>query len=81
MKFIEIAIFLAILFVLSYNPKSRTLEKFISPEKGCCDDPEYRAKNMTQCESSYYQNVQFATPSIGCPVQTPMVRDGAIIGR
>lgn len=81
MKLTTVFIFLAILFVISYDPKSGTLEKFIEPGKGCCDDPAYRAKNMTQCESKYYQGVQFGEPILGCPEQVPKVRDGAIFGR
>ncbi len=68
---------LAVLFVLTYDPRSRTLENVIEP---CCNNNEYRANNMTQCESGYYQGVQFGNTDYGCPTKSPKEHMGAIIG-
>lgn len=75
-------VILAIIFVLTYDPKSRTLDKFInSPEKkpSCCSTTEYRADNPVQCEPLYYQGLQFANTDLGCPTRRPSVNMGAIV--
>ena len=64
----------AIIFVLSYDPKSGTLEKFVEltrpqPEKKlCCGSNDYRSVNSDQCDSAYYQNLQFAGDTVACPI-------------
>lgn len=84
MKFHYILALLALLFVISYDPKSGTIEKFMNPGKpqsGCCDDPQYMADNKRQCQPVHFQGVTFANESYGCPIQTPQVNMGAVIGR
>ena len=75
---------LALIFIITYDPKSRTLEKFIQPEgesRPCCDNADYRALNHDQCESAYYTSLQFADPNYGCPAKHPKTELGAIIGK
>ena len=74
---LSILVLIAVLFVLTYDPRSRTLEKVIEP---CCNNNEYRANNMNQCESGYYQGVQFGDTNYGCPPKTPKEYMGAVIG-
>ena len=71
-------VIVAIIFVLSYDPKSGTLEKFVelskqpptaqAEKKLCCGSNDYRSVNPTQCESAYYQNLQFAGDAVTCPI-------------
>jgi hypothetical protein len=49
---------LAIVFVLTYDPKSRTLEKFV----GQPTPPTQRS-----CEPMHYEAVQFAQSPYECP--------------
>jgi len=60
MRLYTVAIILAILFVITYDPKSRTLEKYISPltaghvnaaagptpADGACKHPHFQARNF-----------------------------------
>jgi hypothetical protein len=83
-QFIKFLALLAFLFVLTYDPKSRTLENIIegSPKNkqgGCCSQVDYRADNPVQCEPPYYNGLQFADPDIGCPTRRPNVNMGAIL--
>ena len=59
---IRFLVILAILFVLTYDPKSGTLDTFINgPTKKpteqpqCCSGTEYRANHPVQCEPPYFQ--------------------------
>jgi hypothetical protein len=84
MKFHYVLAIMAILFVISYDPKSGTIEKFVNPiakKAGCCDNTEYMADNKKQCEHAHFQGVTFANESYGCPLKTPEVNMGAVIGR
>ena len=58
-----IVILIVIIFVLTYNPKSGTLDKYISGpvEKTGCADNIFRANNPAACKDSEYNAVQFAT--------------------
>ena len=84
MKFWQYVVIAAFLFVCMYDPKSGGLENYIGASNGatrggkpCCDqDPIGR-----QCSAPHYQSVQFAEPGMGCPRETPEVKDGAIFGR
>lgn len=49
---------LAIVFVLTYNPKSRTLEKFVIQPTPPTDK---------SCENAHYEAVQFAQSPYDCP--------------
>ena len=73
----------SIIFVLSYDPKSGMIEKFknMAPtqDKGkCCGASDYRANNPDQCESSYYQSLQFASDTVACPAKSNNEWKGAI---
>ena len=56
----------AFVFLITYDPKSRTLETFVN--------------NYQQCEPAHYQNVQFATNEFTCP-PGPVQYLGAVIQR
>lgn len=81
---IRFFVILAILFVLTYDPKSGTLDRFInepSTKNGpqCCSKTEYRANHPVQCEPPYFQGVQFGNTELGCPTRMPNVNMGAIV--
>lgn len=86
-KFICILIAISVIFILTYKPETRTLEKYILPQQvqqkqpECCGSDAYRANHHTQCESSYYQSLQFGQPKeeMGCPARQPNVLMGAIM--
>ena len=48
---------------------------------GCCNDVNYMADNKKQCDNAHFQGVTFANEDYGCPVKTPDVNMGAVIGR
>jgi hypothetical protein len=50
---------IAIVFVLTYDPKSRTLEKFVGQPV---------APTQKSCEDTHYQSVQFANSPYECPL-------------
>ena len=89
MKAIYILSILAIVFVLTYKPRTRRVENFTEFQQAkypardsqCCSKNDYMAKNPTQCTPPHYQGVQFAEPKYGCPVKHPEAYLGAIIGR
>ena len=54
----NVVFLLAIVFVLTYDPKSRTLEKFV----GQPTPPTQRS-----CEPTHYEAVQFAQSPYECP--------------
>jgi hypothetical protein len=72
-----------VILAIIYDPKSRTLDRFMTePTKKkpqCCSQTEYRADHPVQCESPYYQSVQFGNTDLGCPVGVPVVDKGAIL--
>ena len=78
----------AVIFILSYKPESRTMERFISQrpisqlekQPECCGSDAYRANHHTQCEAPYFQNLQFgqAKDAMACPIRQPNVMMGAI---
>jgi len=80
---IRFFVILAILFVLTYDPKSGTLDRFMTEptkkESQCCSQTKYRANHPVQCESRYFQGVQFGNTELGCPVRVPTVDMGAIL--
>tara|TARA_R110000803_G_scaffold91942_9_gene159461 strand:- start:3611 stop:3865 length:255 start_codon:yes stop_codon:yes gene_type:complete len=79
-------VIMVVIFVLTYDPKSRTLENVIegsesnANDKPCCERNNYMANNQTQCESVHYQGVQFGNENYGCPTRHPRQAMGAIIG-
>ena len=54
----KIVFLLAIVFVLTYDPKSRTLEKFVGQPTPSADK---------SCEHAHYEAVQFAQSPYECP--------------
>jgi hypothetical protein len=54
----NVVFLLAIVFVLSYDPKSRTLEKYVAHPT---------APTQKSCEDTHYQSVQFAQSPYDCP--------------
>ena len=51
---------LAIVFVLTYDPTSRTLEKFVG-------QPTPPTPTNKSCENAHYEAVQFAQSPYECP--------------
>jgi len=54
----NIVFLLAIVFVLTYDPKSRTLEKFVG---------QPTPSTQKSCEPTHYEAVQFAQSPYECP--------------
>jgi hypothetical protein len=54
----KIVFLLAIVFVLTYDPKSRTLEKFVG---------QPTPSTQKSCENTHYEAVQFAQTPYECP--------------
>jgi len=54
----DIIFLLAIVFVLTYDPKSRTLEKFVG-------QPTHSTEKS--CQPTHYEAVQFAQSPYECP--------------
>jgi hypothetical protein len=85
-KVVWALILISILFIITYNPQSGRIEQLTSvvsqpqaQQKTCCDSQEYRASNGAQCESTYYQGLQFGNQNLGCPRKLPSSDNGAII--
>ena len=55
----KIFFLLSIVFVLTYDPKSRTLETFVG-------QPKTPSTNKS-CENAHYEAVQFALTPYECP--------------
>ena len=70
-KLIYVAIAITIVFMLTYDPKSGTLDKYLAkPEqKDRCQDDVYRGNNPAQCQASHYDAVQFAKATYNAPSQ------------
>jgi hypothetical protein len=89
-RIIWVAIFVIVLFVLTYDPNTKTLEKYIMVDpiqrvkenkgKLCCGSNDYRADHPQQCENAYYRGVQFANLDIGCPPKPNLV-EGVITAK
>ena len=82
-KLVLIAIIAVILFVLTYDPKSGTLERYLQPydpDKGKkqCQNDEFRAKYPDQCKDSNYDGIQFASSAFMNPIPSNS-KMGAII--
>ena len=56
----NIVFLLAIVFVLTYDPKSRTLEKFVG---------QPTPPTQKSCEPTHYESVLFAQSPYECPPQ------------
>ena len=88
MKLWVIAAIIALVFVLTYDPKSGTLNKYIVGDKSVpqeapvasCNDPLYMAGNPRQCEEAHYASAQFGTVPMETPLLVPKTNMGIIIG-
>ena len=58
--FWKVVFLLAIVFVLTYDPKSRTLEKFVG-------QPMTSPSTDKSCQPTHYEAVQFAQSPYECP--------------
>ena len=58
--FWKIVFLLTIVFVLTYDPNSRTLEKFVG-------QPMAAPSTEKSCEHAHYEAVQFAQSPYQCP--------------
>jgi hypothetical protein len=91
---ISILVVVCIIFVLTYNPQTGTLEQYfvgsssggppapvvpMGADASCCNSEDYRAENYVQCRANYYQGLQFGNPDYGCPIRQPSTCNGAII--
>ena len=54
----DLIFLLAIVFVLTYDPKSRTLEKFVG---------QTSPSTEKSCQNTHYEAVQFAQTPYECP--------------
>ena len=90
-KLMWVLVICSVIFILSYDPKSGMVEKFKNMSQRstadddkdkprCCGSANNRAHNQDQCESSYFQSLQFATPDdvVACPVKPTNEWKGAI---
>jgi hypothetical protein len=80
MNLITIVFLIAIVFMLTYDPKSGTLDKFIksAPVEGDCQDETFRSQNPGACKDVNYESIQFASTKFMKPMATNSV-SGAII--
>jgi hypothetical protein len=86
-KWLFLIVILCFLFVLTYDPKSGNLDKYIrkkenfteQPVKTCCNNVNYMANNITQCRPAHFQAVQFGDLNYGCPEKLPKTYLGAIL--
>ena len=67
----QIVFLLAIVFVLTYDPNSRTLEKFVG-------QPQASPSTAKSCENAHYEAVQFAQTPYDCPTSPGKTKMGAI---
>ena len=88
-KWLFLIVILCFLCCLTYDPKSKTLQSFISPyanknkrenyTEPCCDNVKYMANNIWQCRPGHFQGIQFGDLNYGCPPKNPKTWLGAII--
>jgi hypothetical protein len=68
MRLYTVAIILAILFVITYDPKSRTLEKYISPlTAGQVNAAAGPTPSDVACKHPHFQARNFGEPVYDCP--------------
>ena len=88
MKLWVIAVIIALVFVLTYDPNSGTLDKYIVGDKSVldpqematCNNPAYMANNPRQCEEAHYASAQFGTVPMATPPRVPKTEMGVIVG-
>lgn len=70
MRLYTVAIILAVLFVITYDPKSRTLEKYImGPSASIVGGAQARGPSPVdaQCKHPHFQARNFGEPVYDCP--------------
>lgn len=84
-KLIMLVILAVVIFMLTYDPKTGNLEKYLKPfnkmndnQGQGCSDNDFRSKNPGQCKDPAYEDIQFATTDFMKPTATNS-RAGAII--
>ena len=79
MNLIMIVFLVAIVFMLTYDPKSGTLDRFIktNPTQDCQDET-FRSQNPGACKNVNYESIQFASTQFMKPMATNS-ENGAII--
>ena len=87
-KIIWIAIFVIILFVLTYDPKSGTLGKYIliDPQQKQIKENDKLSgggNDYRSCENNRYQDIQFAELNPTCSIQnqTQTTVGGVIVAK
>ena len=75
-----IAIIIVFVFALTYDPKSRRLDKYIAPEQNYGKQQQPQKLMPSPCASDRYHDVQFnSEPSISSCAGKPREIMGAII--
>ena len=69
--FWTVVVLIAVVFVLTYDPKSRTIEKFVG--QPAAETPE------RECKHDHLQEIQFGQQGVGCQ-KNKKTQLGAIIG-
>ena len=83
-QLILFAIIAVFIFVLTYDPKTGKIEKYLQsysadPATNCAD-PTFRSQHPGQCKDATYNGVQFAQPQSAFALPTPSnSKMGAII--
>lgn len=70
MRLYTVAIILAILFVITYDPKSRTLEKYIMGPLSPINAQQQQGPTPStdvQCKHPHFQARNFGEPVYDCP--------------
>ena len=69
---------LAVVFVLTYDPRSRVIEKFIGQPTKVGQKPKTATSPTNRnCENTHYNSIQFGQEPYECPVSN-RVQMGAI---
>ena len=79
MNLVYLGALVVLLFVITYDPRTRISESYERKPSGCCENPDYRGRDPGQCKDAYYQGLQFGDMKYGCPTRTPKEYMGAII--
>lgn len=82
-KFMFVVIIAVVIFLLTYDPKSGTIERYLhaydpDKKKSQCQDEEFRGKHPDQCKEANYNGIQFASSTFMNPMPTNS-KMGAII--
>jgi len=67
MRLYTVAIILAIIFVITYDPRSRTLEKYISPLTSGQVNADGPTPSEVACKHPHFQARNFGEPVYDCP--------------